>query len=237
MPNNSRRMNGWYRVTARTYTSLVLFILAACASVPPPMPPIMLQWTSPEKRVVLVQPVFDLSERSANGTLSTRSDWSDAAQIMTARQVTDIAETKGLRLVSGEPSANLPRVPKCIEYEFYYPSTIDHLRADYGADYALCIHVSDWYSTAGRQAAQAAEGAGVAILILPFCAAGGCGGLFRKGLSDDVPVCRADECARAALVDLRTGKSVWQQTIGSRDWRNDPSVKRAVSELLKDAPF
>ena len=213
----------------------LLTALVACASVPPPMPPITLQWTSPEKRVILVRPVFDLSERWVDGHLSARSDWGDLAETMTVKQVSVIAAMKGIHLVSVDASPDVPNVPKCTEQEFYTGSTKDLLHTFTGADYALCIHASEWYSSPGRSAVDTAAAVVLIPLLLPICLQSNfCG---EAGLGDVADCPANNACARAALVDLRSGLTVWEQTMNTHDWRNELSVKGAVDELLKKAPF
>ena len=203
------------------------------------------EWTSPTKRIVLVQPDVQLSALDAGGILEPRADWTQSAQGFIDKGIRDHFDKSGAEVVNADsPTARdvqlaklhgvvgqailthlyntplrLPNKGKALDWTLG-PGT-NEMREHYGADYALFVFVRDSYSTAARRAEQV-----VGVLA---AAALGVGVIPQGGV----------QIGFASLVDLRTGNIVWFNRLlnQSGDLRTDAPAKRTVDELIGGMPI
>jgi hypothetical protein len=204
-----------------------------------------IEWTTPTKRVVLMDPDVQLGEVGASGAVDWRADWTktgkdfvgaDIKQTLSSRGV-DFAESGvvvdphdvqliklhdavGHAIIMHAAGATNFRLPtKSDPLDFTLGPGVKDLRDKYGADYALFVVVRDTYSSDSRKALQIAgilaAAAGVAIVV-----PGG------------------QQVGFASLIDLRTGNVVWFNLINSStgDMREDKGAKTMVGNLLKGLP-
>jgi hypothetical protein len=201
-------------------------------------------WTSPTKRVVLVEPDVQLGQLDVGGIFEPRADWTETAQgfintnlrahfagsgaevvdatLATPREV-QLAKLHGavgqaiLTHLYSEQLA-LPNKGNALDWTLG-PGTIE-MRDRYGADYALFVFVRDSYSTAGRKALQVIGFLGNAV---------GLGVIVPGGV----------QVGFASLVDLRTGNIVWFNRLlnTSGDLRTEAPARRTVDELIRDIPI
>ena len=198
------------------------------------------QWTSPTKRIVLVQPDVQLMELTAGGVTETRADWTQTAQGFIAKDITTHFSGKGAEVIHADdlqnphdvqiaklhgvvgqsillhlytPILKLPNKGDALDWTLG-PGTND-MRQRYGADYALFIFVRDSYASAGR----------VAFIV----------GAALLGVS--VP--GGQQVGFASLVDLRTGNIVWFNRLisASGDLRTEQPAQKTVDSLIKDLPL
>lgn len=228
----------------KIYRILVMAVLGAwlcgCATTVKVADNANFQWTSPTKRVLLVQPDVQLSEMTAGGMLEARADWTKLAQDFISRYTTDLLRRKSIELVTADktPSARdiqvvklhgvvgqavlthlyidgfkLPSKGKALDWTLG-PGT-NGLRDAYGSDYALFVYVRDSYTSAGR-------------MLMMLGAA-----MFGVGIQGGTQV------GFASLVDLRTGNIVWFNRIANStgDLRTPAPAKKTVDDLLKELPL
>ena len=198
------------------------------------------QWTSPTKRILLVQPDVQLAELTAGGVTEPRADWTQTAQGFIAKDIATHFSTTGAEVVHADnlenphdaqlaklhgvvgqsillhlytPVLKLPNKGNALDWTLG-PGTTD-MRERYGADYALFIFVRDSYASAGR----------VAFII----------GAAILG----VGVPGGQQIGFASLVDLRTGDIVWFNRLLSAtgDLRTEEPAQRTVDNLIKDLPL
>jgi hypothetical protein len=197
------------------------------------------QWTSPNKRVLLVPPDVELSELNAGGILEPRADWTDAAKGHIDKNIKAHFAKSGADVVSADLSSpreiqlaklydavagailthlydeplKLPNKGDALDWTLG-PGTVE-MRDRYGADYALFVIVRDSYSSGGRQALQVLGA--LTLAVVP-------GGV---------------QIGVASLVDLRTGNIVWFNRLinTSGDLRTEAPAQRAMEQLLKDVPL
>jgi hypothetical protein len=212
--------------------------LAACATSVKIAPSATFQWTSPTKRLVLIEPNVELSEMRASGGLEPRADWTETAKALIAQDIakglaarsvelvqpgvlTDHHEIQLSRLHGAVGNAvllhlyglSLPNKGNALDWTLG-PGTND-MRAHYGADYALFVWVRDSYTTTGR-----------AIMMLGAA-------MFGVGLTG------GQQIAFASLVDLRTGNIVWFNRImnNTGDLRTAAPAQKTVDDLLQQFPL
>ncbi len=198
------------------------------------------QWTSPTKRILLVQPDVQLAELTAGGVTEPRADWTQTAQGFIAKDIAAHFSTTGAEVIHADnlenphdaqlaklhgvvgqsillhlytPVLKLPNKGAALDWTLG-PGTTD-MRQRYGADYALFIFVRDSYASAGR----------VAFIV----------GAALLG----VGVPGGQQIGFASLVDLRTGDIVWFNRLlsGTGDLRTEEPAQRTVNNLIKDLPL
>lgn len=195
-------------------------------------------------RLLVMRPDVSVGSITTGGGFEPRADWTDTARAnliasITAQQAgrggaVKIANTRAD--AGGDPAAvaNLERlhhaVGRSIALHKYGALTLPTKKdrfdwtlgepaiafgAATGYDYALFVHVNDSFTSAGRVAVQA-----VAMLgcIVGFCMLPGGG----------------RQEAFASLVDLKTGRVVWFNTLnsGSGDIRDAEGADKMVANLL-----
>jgi len=192
------------------------------------------QWTSPTKKVVLVQPDVQLSELDVGGIREPRADWTEAAQGFISKGLRSHFGKSGVDVVDAtDPSAHeiqLGKLHNMVGYaiikhlyiaglqlpnkgtalEWTIGPGANEMRDHYGADYAIFVFIRDSYSSAGRQALQ--------ILDLTT---------------------NSVQARFASLVDLRTGNIVWFNLMANQsgDLRTEAPAQRTVDELIKGIPI
>ena len=209
------------------------------------------EWTSPTKRVLIVEPDIQLSLLDAGGVLEPRADWTETAREVIDKGLRDHFAKGGTEVVSAEqPTEREVQLMKlhnavgvAILTHLYGPqggtagssqlpnkgSALDwtlgpgtsEMREHYGADYALFVFVRDSYSSAAKKALD--------VLTVIAGAALGVGIVPTGGV----------QVGFASLVDLRTGNIVWfnRAIDGMGDLREEAKDARATNQLLKDIPI
>src|SRR5215510_4067285 len=200
------------------------------------------QWTSPTKRIVLVQPDIQLAELDAGGVLEPRADWTQTAHDIIDKGLrshftktgADVVDAQGatpheiklikLHGVVGQEilshlyagpqndGTNAPLPNKGAALDWTVGPGTNEMRDLYGADYALFVVVRDSYSSTARKALDA--------LTIIAGAALGVAIVPAQGL----------QIGFASLVDLRTGNVVWYNRLlnGSGDLRDEKTSTRTV---------
>ena len=210
------------------------------------------QWTSPTKRIVLVQPDIELSELDAGGVLEPRADWTD-----TARGVIN----KGLRLHFTKSGAVVVDAQGSTAHEVQLiklhgvvgQEILTHLYAapqgtaagnaplpnkGTALDWTLGPGTNEMRDRYGadyalfvfvRDSYSSAARKALDVLTVIAGAALGVGIIPASGL----------QIGFASLVDLRTGNVVWYNRLlnGSGDLRDEKTSTGTVDELLKDLPI
>lgn len=197
-------------------------------------------WSSTNKKVVMVEPDVQLGSLQAGGGFEPRADWTSTALGLISKHVADRLSGKGVELVRADDLTDAREIQlaklhgavgQTIQLHLYNPAlklptkgealdwTIgpgaNAFRTHYGADYALFVYVRDSYTSAGR-----------AIMMIGAAILG-------------VGVQGGQQVGFASLVDLRTGNIVWFNRIanGSGDLRTDAPAKKTVEDLLRDLPI
>ena len=192
-------------------------------------------WSSPQRRLLLVKPDVELGEVTAGGVVEPRADWSDSAtrgiedslatalskrgiQVDTLAALTDPHEVQldKLHEVVGREilihqSGLVPLPTKHSALDWTLGPGTNTLRDKYGADYAMFVFVRDTYSSDSRKA-----------MMLLGMAQGGA------------------QIAFASLVDLRSGNIVWFNrlfTEAGDDLRSASGATGFTASLLKDSPL
>jgi hypothetical protein len=229
--------------TALRFAAIVFaFFVAACVTPPKPNPG-NFQFTSENKRVLLVTPDVQLTEIDAGGLLEPRADWTEAArgfidkglrthfgknssEIVNADgsdarevQLTKLHGVVGQAIMSQMFGLKLPNKSGPTDWTLG-PGTAA-LREHYGADYALFVFVRDSYSSDARKAVQ--------VLAVVAAAAVGVAIVPQGGT----------QIGFASLVDLRTGNVVWFNRLLSQygDLRTEAPAQKSVADLIKDMPI
>ena len=198
------------------------------------------QWSSPSKRILLVQPDVLLSELTAGGVQEPRADWTETARGFLAKDIAAHFSKTGAEVVHADnltdphdvqlaklhgvvgqaimthlyvPVLKLPNKGNALDWTLGPGATA--MRDRYGSDYALFIFVRDSYSSAGRVAFQI----GAAIL--------------------GVGIPGGQQIGFASLVDLRTGNIVWFNRLisGSGDLRTEQPAQKTVDSLIQGLPL
>jgi hypothetical protein len=193
-----------------------------------------LQWSSPQKRILLVEPDVQLGELTVGGVIEPRADWSDRAahaiesslgsalskrgiDVNTLATLTDPHEVQlaklhavvGMEILIHQMGfSKLPTKTSALDWTLG-PGATD-FRTKYGADYAMFVFLRDSYSSGSRKA-----------MMFLGMANGGSQGAF------------------ATLVDLRTGNVVWFKqhfTAGGGDLRTETGADEFTADLLADFP-
>ena len=197
------------------------------------------EWTSPTKRVIMVEPDVQLGALDAGGIFEPRADWTQTAEGFIANDIKAHFSKSGAEVVNPDRASprdiqlaklhgvvgqaillhlytgvlKLPNKGNALDWTLG-PGTIE-MRERYGADYALFVYVRDSYSTAGRKALQV------------------------LGVLGGVGVPGGVQVGFASLVDLRTGNIVWFNRLlnSSGDLREASPAQTTVNELIKGIPI
>ena len=195
-----------------------------------------LTWSSPEHRVLLIEPEVKLGEITAGGIVEPRADWSDRAahalqQSLSAALGQHGIKTAALETLSDPHDVQLAKLHAIVGTEILIyqlgfsrlPTKkspldwtlgpgVNEMRLKHGADYGMFVYVRDTYSSNTRKA-----------MMLLGMATGGTQGAF------------------VSLVDLRTGNIVWFNRVvsgfGAGDLRDGSGAPAFATELLKGSPL
>jgi hypothetical protein len=243
------------RIIFRLCVPLALLTIAACASPGQmdanAMAPPALEWTQPQKRLVLIVPDFRLVAKLEG----PRDDWTEAGKTLLAKHIAAALAPSGIALVIADPGAdahefqltklhsaitrfgnNFPneaagaREPKGAIASWTLGPGVSAFHNHYQADYALFVYGEDEYETASSVAATAAEVAGVIILL-------GLGGGGGGSAEPPAPPTGPHHTVSASLVDLRTGKIVWGSFTDEGGFRDDANAQKAVQNLFAGSPL
>ena len=210
------------------------------------------EWTSPTKRILIVEPDIQLSLLDAGGVLEPRADWTD-----TARGVID----KGLREHFGKTGTEVVSAEEPTEREVQLMklhnavgvAILTHLYGPQGSSSAGANQLPnkgsalDWTLGPGtaemrdhydadyalfvfvRDSYSSAAKKALDVLTVIAGAALGVGIIPAGGV----------QVGFASLVDLRTGNIVWfnRAIDGMGDLREEAKDERATNQLLKDIPI
>lgn len=192
-------------------------------------------WSSQQKRLLVIEPEVQLGELTVGGLVEPRADWSGRAahaiesslssalaqrgiEVKTVETLSDPHEIQLAKLhaiVGAEiliHNLGLSKLPtKKSALDWTLGPGANDLRSRYGADYGMFVFVRDTYSSDSRKA-----------LMLLGMANGG------------------SQTAFASLVDLRTGNIVWFNqlyTPAGGDLRDGSGAADFTANLLKDAPL
>jgi hypothetical protein len=192
-------------------------------------------WSSPQKRVLLIAPDVELGELTAGGLTEPRADWSERAAHAIEASIADTLAQRGIQVstlesLSDPHDVQLAKLHSVVGLEILFqqmglsklptktspldwtlgPGTND-LRTRTGADYGMFVFVRDTYSSGTRKA-----------MMMLGMANGGTQGAF------------------VSLVDLRTGNIVWFNQLFSEsggDLRDGSGAPAFAADLLKGAPI
>ena len=138
------------RSFARMGLSCVLLVVASCVAAPQ-QKIIRLEWTSTDKRVVLVQSAFDLKEGGER-----RPDWNDAARMRALIYLKVRSADSGFALIETNPGVDEidSLYGSClgvdpISYAWQSQACADLVREHYRADYALFLSSEANYDMPG----------------------------------------------------------------------------------------
>ena len=120
--------------------SCVLLVVASCVAAPQ-QPTVMLEWSSSDKRVALVQLTFDLKEGGER-----RPDWNEAARMRALSNLKVRSAKSGLTLIVTNPGVDEidSLYGSClgvdpISYAWQSQACTELVRERYRADYALFL--------------------------------------------------------------------------------------------------
>ena len=227
--------------------SAALLLLAGCTTTNvQTLKTATIDWSTAQKRVVIIEPDVQLGELGASGVIDWRADWTkegadfvhdgirgdmaargidivdsgvltDPHAVQLEKLHTAVGEAIMLHVILGG-NFRLPTKSQPLDYTL--GPGVQTLHDKYGADYALFIHVRDTYSSASRKALQVA-------------------GIFAAAVGVAVVVPGGEQTAYASLVDLRTGNIVWFNFLRSStgDLRDAKDAKTAVDSLMKGMPL
>jgi hypothetical protein len=200
----------------------------------------------PSANVLLIEPDIILFELTAGGLEEPRADWTEAAKVNVARELNEVLQRSGDKLIPYQPPEKIPDrmhaeeqilklhevVGQTVLIHKYIPQyelptkqgcfdwglgdCVKSLKEDTGADYALFVYLRDSYTSPGRAALMVAS-----ALLFGFVPQGG----MQLGF--------------ASLVDLQTGQIVWFNRLvsGAGDLRTPEAAEKAIQELLTGNPL
>jgi hypothetical protein len=206
--------------------------------------------------IVLIEPDIELTLVTAGGLQEPRKDWSDAARGYYPKAVSRfIADRKGTQKPDFDvpdqldPTSRLGQIMRLNQVvaisiaQYTSPGSVLATKKDpktgktlldwslgdgvqeiqqlTGADYALFTYVRDSYSSGGRNA----------LRVFAMLAGAAVGSYVDIGGGLQIGV--------ATLVDLRTGRVVWNNLLVKQtgDLRTEAETAQAVKELLKSFPL
>ena len=219
---------------------LIGVILTGCAQATALTKRQSLPKPAPGVAVLLMQPDIELYELTAGGMLEPKADWTAMARDHVTAALREELQGRRAKMIPYEPprqdpskqhahvqlvklhdvvggsilfSAQLPT--KKDSFDWSLGQSVNILREDYGAEYALFIFFRDAYASAGRKAMMV----GAALL--------GVG----------IPTGR--QAGFASLVDLRSGDLLWFNRLfdPAGDLRTAEPARNAVTNLLADLPL
>jgi len=210
------------------------------------------EWTSPTKRIVIVEPDIQLSLLDAGGVLEPRADWTETARGTIDKGLRDHFGKNGTEVVSAaEPTEREVQLMKL--HNAVGVAILTHLYGPQGSSSAGVNQLPnkgsalDWTLGPGtaemrdhydadyalfvfvRDSYSSAAKKALDVLTVIAGAALGVGIIPAGGV----------QVGFASLVDLRTGNIVWfnRAIDGMGDLREEAKDERATTQLLKDIPI
>jgi hypothetical protein len=210
------------------------------------------EWTSPSKRILIVEPDIQLSLLDAGGVLEPRADWTETARGVFDKGIKDHFTKSGTEVVSsGEPTPHEAQLMKL--HNAVGVAILTHLYGPQGSSSAGANQLPnkgsalDWTLGPGTADMRDHYGADYALFIFvrdSYSSAA------KKALDVFAVVAGAAlgvgivptggvQIGFASLVDLRTGNIVWfnRAIDGMGDLREEAKDARATDQLLKDIPI
>lgn len=232
------------KASPRFCTALVLVLLAACAT-PPASRSTRLPMQHPY-RLLLVRPDIQVRELTADGSLSFRVEWADAARMQIDGQLQRALATKtgasvevlGSELAGADPAqvAELHLRHDGLGKLMPRPQTVGGSLGDTAielgkrtrSDLLYIMHSDYTVRTAGRKAVVGAGMVGCAVLSATLL-----GGADVCGDPD-----AGDESAFASLIDAQNGEILWTAVgrAGFGDIRQDKKARKLTKDLTKRLP-
>ncbi len=240
---DKRPVAGPHRAVGLSLVSAVLIACGGCVTssqlgdrcAPPP----------PSTNVLLIEPDIILLELTAGGLEEPRADWTETAKVNVGRQLDEVLQKRGDKLISYQPPVDVPVrlhthdqilklhevVGQTVLIHKYIPiyalptkegcfdwglgESVNSLKRETGADYALFVYLRDSYVSPGRAALMVAAA------------------IFGVGLQGGMQI------GFASLVDLQTGQIVWFNRLvsGVGDLRTPEAAATAIQQLFANLPL
>jgi hypothetical protein len=210
------------------------------------------EWTSPAKRVLIVEPDIQLSLLDAGGVLEPRADWTETARGVFDKGFKDHFSKSGTEVVSsGEPTPREVQLMKL--HNAVGIAILTHLYGPQGSSGAGANELPnkgsalDWTLGPGTAEMRDHYGADYALFVFvrdSYSSAAKkaldvftviAGAALGVGIAPTGGV----QIGFASLVDLRTGNIVWfnRAIDGMGDLREEAKDARATDQLLRDIPI
>lgn len=225
---------------------LIGVLLAGCAQTKAFYRSETLRSGAAQVRVLLMPIDIELYELTAGGLLQPKAEWTTKARVHATVALRDELKAKNAELIVYQPPTDMPVkshahdqllklhevVGKAIlehkynfqlalptkedKFDWSLGQGVNVLREDYGAQYALFVHMRDSYASGGR----------VAVIILAAALLG-------------VTVSGGMQLGFASLVDLESGNVLWFNRLISEigDLRTPEPAQKAVKQLLAEFPL
>jgi hypothetical protein len=230
--------------------SFAFFLLGCASATPPAASPRTftdfrtLEWTTPQKRMILMQLGVDL--RSGG---QPRDEWNRKARTFATTELRGALASKRVELFI-PPSADAYISPCPAELSAGSPWSEpcrQYVRDVHGAEYAVAFDANGDYPAPGDHAASLGAGRTAAgVLALGPCTVTalltyGEAGLLCKPadrlFEDNGAKPSPWVTAKLMIVEMRTGSAVWQREIYEGDWRDERSARRTARLLLQELPL
>jgi hypothetical protein len=210
------------------------------------------EWTSPTKRILIVEPDIQLSLLDAGGVLEPRADWTETARGVIDKGFKDHFSKSGTEVVSsGEPTLREAQLMKL--HNAVGIAILTHLYGPAGSNSAGANELPnkgsalDWTLGPGTAEMRDHYGADYALFVFVRDSYSSAAKkaldvltvIAGAALGVGVVPAGGAQIGFASLVDLRTGNIVWfnRAIDGMGDLREDAKDERATNQLLKDIPI
>lgn len=241
----------------RTFYSLGLLVLglslASCATpTSRTSADAKFEWSSPTKRILIVDPDIQLSLLDAGGVLEPRADWTETARGVIDKGLRDHFSKSGAEVVNAEESTER-EVQLMKLHNAVGVAILTHLYGPQGSNSPGASQLPnkgsalDWTLGPGTTEMRDHYGADYALFVFvrdSYSSAA------KKALDVLTVIAGAAlgvgivpaggvQVGFASLVDLRTGNIVWfnRAIDGMGDLREEAEDARATDQLLKDIPI
>jgi hypothetical protein len=210
------------------------------------------EWSSPAKRILIVEPDIQLSLLDAGGVLEPRADWTETARGVFDKGIKDHFGKSGAEVVSsGEPTAREAQLMKL--HNAVGIAILTHLYGPAGSNSAGALELPnkgsalDWTLGPGTAEMRDHYGADYALFVFVRDSYSSAAKkaldvltvIAGAALGVGVVPAGGVQVGFASLVDLRTGNIVWfnRAIDGMGDLREEAKDERATNQLLKDIPI
>ena len=210
------------------------------------------EWTSPAKRILLVEPDIQLSLLDAGGVLEPRADWTDTARGVIEKGLREHFSQSGTEVISPEGAS--PREVQLMKlHNAVGLAILTHLYGPSGSNSAGANELPnkgsalDWTLGPGTAEMRDRYQADYALFVFVrdsysstakkvldvFTVIAG------AALGVGIVPAGGVQVGFASLVDLRTGNIVWfnRAIDGMGDLREEAEDARAANQLLRDIPI